>query len=111
MSSDVMITCKEDGSNFEGANFDDAFFIDEASMGSPWTEFGEWFVDRYCGGPSIYDQINGIKEHDYTKLEIEDYDLIVRQFNELETSKNLDIDTFFGYIQRHIGKSISVEFW
>ena len=49
MSSDMMIICKEDDSRSTGKNHEKAFFVDECSMGEPWSVFGRWFQDRYCG--------------------------------------------------------------
>ena len=45
MSSDVMIVCKEIGTTFDGDNTEDAIFVDEASIGEPWSEFGIWIQD------------------------------------------------------------------
>jgi len=118
MSSDVMIICKEDKSSFnEEIKIEDnnhkskAFFIDEASMGRPWSNFGNWFVERYCGTPGITEQLNDITEHSYRKIDESDKVGILHKANSCKLHKDLDIKKLEDFIDEHIGKHISVENW
>ena len=110
MSSDMMIICKEDNSNYKG-DTSKAFFIDECSMGMPWSEFGEWFQDRYCGHPSLIERMAGMKEHFYIKLTKADYEGIRVALETMKKHENLDNDKLLEYIEHHIGKHISTENW
>lgn len=109
MSSDMMIVCQEDDSTFNGKNSKDAFWIDECSMGDPWTEFGKWFGERYCKSASILEQLQGFEGHHWLTLTEPDYNSIKEA---LSTMKN-DVDTnkLLIYIKEHIGKQISTENW
>ena len=110
MSADMMIICKEDNSNFEG-NYQKAFFIDETSMGEPWSDFGKWFGRRYCREPGILDKLAGIKEHNYIELTGADFKGIEKALEEMSIHKDLDKDKLLNYIKKHIGKHISTENW
>jgi len=80
-------------------------------MGTPLTEFGEWFQDRYCGAPSMMDQVAGVKEHNYVKLTPSDLVGIMHAAENMKTHENLDIKKLNKYIYNHNGKHISTENW
>lgn len=111
MSADMMIICKEDDSGCEGGKLDKAFFVDETSMGEPWHEFGKWFQSRFCGGPSIAEQIFGIQNHNYKKLEKADIASVKEALETMETHTKLDKEFLLKYLNSHIGKHISTENW
>ncbi len=106
----MMIICKEDNSNCEG-NSDDAFFVDETSMGEPWNEFGKWFGERYCRAPGIIEQLAGIREHDYIKLKDADYVAIKEAVTNMGLHEALNKEKLLEYIKTHIDKHISTENW
>ena len=87
------------------------FFIDETSMGEPWTEFGKWFGERYCRAPSIMDQIAGMKEHRYIKLTQADYDAIKTASESMGVHHGIALDKLLPFMENHIGKHISTENW
>lgn len=111
MSADMMIICKEDDSSFDGNNDEDAFFIDETSMGEPWSDFGKWFGGRYCGAPGVMQQRAGIREHDYIEFTEADFAGVEKALSEMDTHKNLDKLSLLDYLRDHIGKHISTENW
>ena len=110
MSADMMIVCKEDNSHYDG-DHNKAFFVDETSMGEPWSEFGKWFIQRYRGAPDILQQMNGIKDHTYIELTSADMDGIVTAVGTMGCHEDLEEQMFFEYIKEHIGKHISTENW
>ena len=103
MSADAMIICKEDPEL--------AHFIDETSGGEPWSEFGKWFVQRYCGAPGFLETMAGDTEHNFIKLENADYQGIKVALQEMKTHEHLNKEKFLEYIKSHIGKHISTENW
>lgn len=111
MSSDMMVICKEDDSGYEGEGTSAAFFIDECSMGEPWHGFGDWFRQRYCGHPSIIEQMCGVKEHRYIELTEHDVVAIKSALEALDKHERLDESSFMNYIKEHVGKHISTENW
>lgn len=111
MSADMMIICKEDDSHLEGKNSNDAFFIDETSMGEPWTAFGKWFGQRYCRAPSILEQIVGDSTHKYLELTRADYEAIKAASEDMEMHHGVAMDKLLPFIETHIGKHISTENW
>lgn len=111
MSSDMMIICKEDGSGDHDGNGNLAFFVDECSMGDPWSKFGKWFQERYCKGPSMLQQLAGINEHHYMELTEIDVTGIMTALTKMKSHKNLDIPKLKVYLKEHIGKHISTENW
>lgn len=91
MSSDVMIISKEDGSGYNDysehediAKLDKALFIDEASMGEAWTEFGRWFQERYCRAPGLFEQLYGLNGHDYILFTQADLDAVKTALETME---------------------------
>lgn len=111
MSSDMMIICKEDGSEFEGARLENAFFVDECSMGDPWNEFGKWFGSRFCGAPGILEQMHGKKDHHYTKVTQADIAAVEKAFETMECHEGLGKDALIKYLNEREGKHISTENW
>jgi hypothetical protein len=111
MSADMMIISKEDNSSFEGDGTDKAFQIDETSMGEPWTEFGKWFGERYCGAPGILEQLHGISSHTYVKLTDVDIDAILKAFDSMEHRESLTRDKLEKFLNEHKDKHISTENW
>ena len=111
MSSDMMIICKEDDSTYEGEHTEEAFFVDECSMGEPCHTFGKWFGERYCKCPSMLEQLAGIKEHNWLKLTKADAEAIKIVLNDSETHENLEKTKLIQYVDNHIGKHISTENW
>ena len=107
----MMIVCEEDDSGFEGKNSDKAFFVDECSGGMPWTEFGKWFGERWCGSPSIIEQMHGMKGHHYKKLTKEDLEAIKLALEKKGTHERLNKEKMMKYLEKHIDKGISTENW
>lgn len=124
MSSDVMIICKE-YNNYYGDRVNhpedrkptkDAVFIDEASMGEPWSEFGKWFVERYYQGMTMVEQImtaGHVKQEsfmgrEYTETDFESVKIALKK---MTTHKNLDESKVLTYLQDCIGKHVSTENW
>jgi hypothetical protein len=110
MSADMMIICEEDNSGYDG-NSGLAFFVDETSMGDPWNEFGKWFQSRFCGAPGLFEQLNGIKEHNFTEITGADVVAIEYALSHMECHKNLDKPALVAFIHNHTGKHISTENW
>ncbi len=106
-----MIISQEDDSSFEGEGTDKAFLIDETSMGEPWTEFGRWFGQRYCGAPGILEQLHGIKGHNYIELTNADITAIKEAFNSMEHRDDLTENLLFKFLDEHKDKHISTENW
>lgn len=106
-----MIISKEDDSSFEGDGTDKAFLIDETSMGEPWTEFGQWFGERYCGAPGILEQLHGIKGHRYIKLTDTDIKAILDAFDSMEHRETLTKEDLKKFLEEHKDKHISTENW
>jgi len=111
MSSDMMIICKEDDSGYDGKHPESALFVDECSMGEPWSAFGKWFGTRYCGAPGFAEQLMGIKEHDWIELTKADISAIKIAANEYEFHKDMDMPALLKYVSDHLGKCISTENW
>ena len=119
MSSDVMLVCREDNSSYYGldidemqeVNSDKAFFIDEASAGHPVTEFGVWMSSRYCGIPSMFDQIAGIKELYWYELAYADVLGITAAFVTMERDSRVNHRELHEWLYSHIGKHIATENW
>lgn len=107
MSADMMVICKEFDSSYRGKNTDKALFIDETSLGIPWTEFGGWFGERFCGHPGIMEQLQGITEHDYTLFTDADFAAVEAALQSMEHRENLTADDF----RQFIGNHISTENW
>ena len=107
MSSDMMIICKEDESSYDEGG-EGAIFICECSMGDPWNEFGKWFSERFCGAPSLLDQLHGIKQHCYTK--VTEVDVLVIE-KALKTMENTADNNLLKYIKEHVNMHISTENW
>lgn len=137
MSSDVMIVCQEFENDFDSRWEKEpnkepkvhAFRIDEASMGEPHSQFGEWFVTRFCKHANLAEQIVGIKgQHwelgKFGKGELEE---VKQKIKYLEGNPKTESDKpFFKedcidkkerrnellvYLQKCIGKHISTENW
>lgn len=109
MSADMMIICKEDKSSYEGGNYEAAFKIDETYLGEPWTKFGKWFGVRYCGAPTMLEQMAGVKEHRYIELTLVGVADIKKALDNMEHACNKE--ELIQYLERHIGKHISTENW
>lgn len=107
MSSDMMVICKEDKSDYAHGGTG-AIFICECSMGKPYNEFGEWFSERFYGAPSLFDTLHGIKEHKYTK--ITEFDVVVIE-KALVSMENTADKNLLQYMNEHVGKHISTENW
>jgi hypothetical protein len=107
MTSDMMIICIEDRSSYDEGGIG-AFLICECSMGDPLDEFGEWFQDRFCGSPSMIEQMAGVEDHYYTKVIEADVDAVKSAFK----SMTCDADKMIiDYMKEHVGKHISTENW
>lgn len=100
MSSDVMIVCKEIGSHFEGDNYDDAIFVDEASMGCAWSEFGDWLTYYLYLKKGCCESLSG--------YEIEE---IIRAVKTKSTHENLIEKEFIRKLNKLRGKKIFIECW
>ena len=114
MSSDVMIVCLEDESSYDvytrhsdPNKLERAVFIDEASMGEAWTEFGRWFQDRYCRAPGLFEQLYGLTEHDYTLFTQADLDAVKTALETMEHHPEISLADFKPFV----GKHISTENW
>ncbi len=107
MSSDMMVICKEDESSYDHGGIG-AIFICEYSMGEAYNEFGKWFAERFCGAPSLLDQLHGLKEHFYTEITKIDVFAIEKA---LESMENTTDNNLLEYMNDHIGKHISTENW
>ena len=126
MSSDVMIVCKEytndtnqlikpanDGTPLPPIQRDNdkqAFCIDEASMGEPWTEFGKWFISRFCKAPDLIQILTGRTEHNWTLFTKVDFTAIKEALNNMEHAIK-DEKKFLLYMKNLVGKHISTENW
>lgn len=125
MSSDVMIICKEFNNFYSGRlqNLElvkpqkEAMFIDEASMGESWSEFGKWFVERYYQGMTMVEKVmiagSGIQEETFMGREFleTDFESIKIALKNLKTHKDFDKSKVLAYLQECIGKHISTENW
>lgn len=115
MTADMMIVCYEDNSFYEGGAICDAAVcalkIDETSMGSPSTEFGEWFQDRFCGAPSTFDQLAGDRDHYFTKITTSDVVAVEHALANMDVYDYLEPDELRQYMKNHVGKHISTENW
>lgn len=107
----MMIICKEDDSSFEGENYDDAFFVDETSMGEPWSEFGKWFQSRFCKAPTIMDRLAGMREHRYAKFTNTDLESVKNALNEMDTHEDLENESLIRFLKDRIDKHLSTENW
>jgi hypothetical protein len=111
MSADMMVICKEDKSSFDGGNTEAARFIDETSVGDPHTEFGVWFQTRFCGAPRIFEQLNGIREHNYTEIKQTDVVAVKDAIVKMECHTEMDAQAVIRFMESHVGKHISTENW
>ena len=111
MSADMMIICKEDDSGFEGQNTDAAFFVDETSMGEPWSKFGVWFCRRFCKAPNILEQLAGQREHHFAEFTEADFVGVKKALEKMETHQDLNKEKLIEFLQNHIGKHLSTENW
>lgn len=111
MSADMMIISQEDDSGYEGKNTEKAFHIDETSMGEPWTEFGKWFGERYCGAPGILEQLHGIKGHAFKTFVETDVAAILAAFDSMEHRDSLERGELETFLRSQVGKHISTENW
>jgi hypothetical protein len=111
MSADMMIICEEDDSSAKGENSELAFFVDETSMGEPWSEFGKWFAGRFCGAPSMFDQMAGYKEHAFTRITQSDCVGVEHAIVSMQCHDNLNKGELIFFLRNHIGKHISTENW
>jgi len=111
MSSDMMIVCKEDSSSYNGKHTDKAVFIDECSMGEPWHDFGKWFGYRWCGIPSMGDQILGVHDSEYMEFTSEDYLAVEEAIKNKKCHKDMKKDDVLKYLKSHINKHICTENW
>jgi hypothetical protein len=103
-----MVICKEDGSSYEEGG-DGAIFICECSMGDPFNEFGLWFQERFCGAPSMFEQLAGVKEHRFTEVRSADVTAVRCALKDM--THTVDVNKFIDYMYDHIGKHISTENW
>ncbi len=108
MTSDMMVICKEDKSSYDEGGYG-AVFICECSMGDPLNGFGVWFQDRFCGSPSVIEQVAGYKEQYYTNVTDSDVVSVRHALYTMDTSAN-KIE-LYKYIYEHVGKHISTENW
>jgi len=111
MSSDMMIVCKEDKSYYEGTCQELAIFVDECHMGDPSTDFGKWFQTRYCGMPSIIEQMHGYKETDWLELTKADVVGIEEAIGTYPSHEKMDAENILSYLKWHVGRHISTENW
>lgn len=111
MTSDMMIVCKEDGSFFRGKNRNMAVFVDECSMGQPSSEFGDWFADRYCGIPTIIEQMYGHCETSFRVFTEEDHVAVELAMKNRRCHQDMDKVKVMKYLKEHIGKEIATENW
>jgi len=147
MSSDVMIITKEDGNSYYDQyvptefmrehDFDspeykaeaerrkpkrEACFIDEASMGDPWNEFGKWFVQRYNN--HAYDLLATVafahNQEQVDKMSHEvgdltftesDYKAVEDALKTMQVHQNLDKEKVLEYLKDTIGLHIATENW
>jgi len=107
-----MLICQEDNSGYEG-NTDLAFFIDECSMGDPLSEFGKWFQSRFCGSPSMGDQLIGINPRDHIFSVITKADVfgVKAALEDMACHPNLKKQELLNCLTTHIGKHVSTENW
>jgi hypothetical protein len=110
MSADMMIVCKEDNSTYDG-NSELAVFIDETSMGEPSSNFGMWFAERYCGAPTVCDQLLGVREHRFSTLVVADTLSINNAIDTMGCHESMDKAAVKEYIRLHVGCGISTENW
>ena len=126
MSADMMVVCKEYNNDFarmikpanEGTPLpelnqnkeEDAYQIDETSMGEPWTEFGKWFGSRFCKAPGILEQLHGITGHKWSIFTEVDYKEVEKALIKMENTIK-DKKEFLVYMKKLIGKNISTENW
>ena len=103
----MMVICKEDNSEYNSGGIG-AIFICECSMGEPYNEFGKWFAGRFCGAPSLLDQLHGLKQHYYTK--VTEVDVFVIE-EALKTMENTADNNLLEYIKKHVNMHISTENW
>lgn len=111
MSSDMMIVCKEDESYYAGTRQELAIFVDECGMGEAFTEFGKWFQCRYCGLPSLIEQMHGYKETDWLVLTKADLVGIEEAICTYRSHEKMNAEDILKYLRWHIGKCISTENW
>lgn len=100
MSSDVVVVCQEN---------DETFKIDEAFMGRPFSEFGQWFSSRFSGAPTVVEQMAGVTEHFYTLIVEADLIAVSYALATMALLDELDRDEFLSYFHSLIGHHISVE--
>lgn len=148
MSSDVMIVCKEFKNQYDYLSTPDsmfgvggketdwdainkwheehkpvheAVFIDEASMGESWHEFGKWFVDHFYNGHGMIavltlaktqEEIDKMQNEIFDKpLTFFDYKMICEAMDQMECHEKMDKGKVKDYLNKCIGKSISTENW
>lgn len=109
MSADMMIICEEDGSNYE--NPEGCIFIDETSMGEPHHEFGRWFQSRFCGAPSLLDQLLGNRGHIFTLVTNADVVAVKYALRTMRCHEELKKEAVMEFFGSHVGKRISTENW
>ncbi len=125
-----MIICKEFNNSYRNLTKENdytvdnpAIFIDEASMGEPWNEFGKWFVDKYYNGYSMLEVLTSTRngtQKDIDKMQDEIFDNPLKEFdyqtvcNAMDSMKchtNMDKQKVKDYLKICVGKSISTENW
>ena len=119
MSADLMITCLEDESYYEGSHPESAVKVGETSMGLADTEFGLWLHSRYCGIPSLVEQMmyqeTNIPETERTnwfKMEEADVAGIKHAFEQMNHGNYIkDKDKFFEFLESLIGKKFCTHQW
>ena len=116
MSSDMMLVCREDHNYYGGKDEtitkkESAVFIDECSMGDPWHDFGKWFQERFCKGPSMMDQMMGKQTHNWMELTAEDVSSVKEAITHRKAHKGMNKNKLIKYMESHIGKGISTENW
>lgn len=98
MSSDVMIVCKELDTHFEGKNYEQAIFIDEASMGCAWSEFGKWLSEYMLKLRT-------------KKLDGYDINEMIKAVKSKETHEGFSDKEFFKKVEELRDRKIFIECW
>jgi len=93
----------------EDAQF--AFKIDESSMDVPFTEFGSWFSERFCGAPSVTDGLFGLGNTHYTRLCEADMVAIGYALATMKVSSDVDRNELLEYLWSRLGYHIAVRHW
>ncbi len=100
----------------------EAFKIDEASMGDPWTEFGKWFVERFNN--HVYgladvlmmaknqDDINRMQHEVGSQIFTEaDYLSVEKALETMVKRPDLNKQEALDYLKGSIGLHIATENW